>query len=161
MTEKIFITDDNTVTLVCPECGRSKAADVSEYRQLDKAVRLKIKCSCGNSYSAILERREQYRKETNLPGKYIRSLSSGEQEEGTLTITNVSRIGLRLKVNVKPNFKVGAKFVVEFLLGDKQGTLIRKEVIVKMISGVIIGTEFCSVSLSDPSDKAIGFYLLQ
>ncbi len=164
MTEKVFLADNNTATLVCPECGTSKTVDVSKYKPLDKAVRLKIKCSCGNTYSPTLERREHYRKETNFPGQYINTLPGGEQEKGTVTVTDISRTGLRIKFKVEPNFRVGTRFVVEFRLDDKERTLVRKEVIIRRISGLVISAEFCSVSSissSDPNDRAIGFYLFQ
>ena len=77
-----------------------------------------------------MERREHYRKETNLSGQYINTLSGGEQEKGTMTVTDISRTGLRIKFKVEPNFRVGTRFVVEFRLDDKERTLVRKEVII-------------------------------
>lgn len=160
MTSKIFLTADKMATFVCPECGRAKTADVSDYKHLDKAIRLRIQCACGKFYSAILERREQFRKETNLPGKYTLKLSGGKLEEGALTVADISRTGVRIEFKEVPNLEVGTKFEVEFRLDDKQKILITKDVIVKNISGPFIGVEFCSVNPSDPKDKAIGFYLL-
>ena len=160
MTNKVFVTDDKIATFVCPECGNTRTADVSEYKQLDKAVRLRIQCSCGNSYSAVLERRDKYRKEAKFPGKYTLNLSGKEVDEGAMTVVNISRAGLRIEFKEMPNFEVGTKLLVEFRLDDKQDTLIKKDVIVKNISGHSVGTEFCSISSSDPKDKALGFYLL-
>ncbi len=160
MIDRVFVTDDKMATFVCPECGNTRTADVSDYKQLDKAIRLRIQCSCGNSYSAILERRDKYRKEAKLPGKYTLNLSAKEVDEGTMTVVNISRAGLRIKFKEMPNLEVGTKFLVEFRLDDKQETLIKKDVVVKYISAHSVGTEFCSISSSDPKDKAIGFYLL-
>jgi hypothetical protein len=160
MSEKVFITNDNMATFICPKCKASKAVNVAKYKQLDKEVRLKIKCPCGNSYPATLERRKQYRKKTDLLGEYIYSFSGGKVKKGNLIIKDISRAGLRIKVNVMPKFKVGTKFVVEFRLDDKNRTLIKKEVIARSISGHFIGAEFCSIDPSDPNDKALGFYFL-
>lgn len=76
-----------------------------------------------------------------------------------MTVMDVSRAGLRIKVDVMPNFKIGTTFTVEFRLDDKSKTLIRKDVIVRNMSDYSICAEFCSIGLSDPYDKALGFYL--
>jgi c-di-GMP-binding flagellar brake protein YcgR len=145
--------------LVCPECNASKNTDVTEYKKLEKSVRLKVKCTCGNSYSVMLERRRSYRKETNLPGNYACRDSSGELEKGAMTVINISRGGVKFKTKVPPKFKVGATFDVTFQLDDKQKSIIRKEVVAANINDRFVGVEFCSVDPSDPSDKALGFYL--
>jgi hypothetical protein len=159
MTKKVFINEGNMATFVCPKCKALKSANVAKYKQLNSEVKLKIKCLCGNSYSATLERRIQYRKQTELPGEFIYSLG-GKVRKGTLTVKDISRDGLRVKVNIMPKFEVGTRFTVEFRLDDKRDTVISKDVVVKSISGHFIGAEFCSVDPCDPVDKAIGFYLL-
>ncbi len=159
LTQKIFISDNNTATLVCPECNASKDTDVTKYKKLERAVRLKIKCTCGNSYSVMLERRRYYRKATQLQGNYVYSLSSGQQQKGSMTVMDISRGGVKLKFAVLPKIKVGDTFNVEFRLDDKQQSLIRKQVIARNIIDPFIGVEFSSADSSDPSDKALGFYL--
>ena len=158
MTIKVFINEDNMATFVCPKCKALKTANVAKYKELKSEVKLKIKCLCGNTYSATLERRIQYRKQTELPGEFIYNLG-GKAKKGTLVVKDISRDGLRVKVNVMPKFEVGTQFAVEFQLDDKGKTLVSKDVIAKWISGHFIGAEFCSVDPSDPVDKAIGFYL--
>lgn len=159
MTQTVFVADNNIATLVCPECNTSKNADVTKYKNLEKLVRLKIKCTCGSSYSVMLERRRHYRKKTDLPGTYVYTTAVGQQQKGPMTVTEISRGGLRLKVMVLPKFKVGATFHVEFHLDDKHQTLIKKKVTAKMLTDHFIGAEFCSIDSSDSSDKALGFYL--
>jgi len=159
MTQTVFVADNNIATLVCPECNASKNTDVTKYKDLEKLVRLKIKCTCGSSYSVMLERRRYYRKETNLPGTYVYSSAGGQQQKGPMTVTEISRGGVRLKVMVLPKFEVGATFYVEFHLDDKQQSLIKKEVTARMLADRFVGAEFCSIDPSDPSDKALGFYL--
>ena len=159
MTQTVFVADNNIATLVCPECNASKNTDVTKYKDLEKLVRLKIKCTCGSSYSVMLERRRHYRKKTNLPGTYVYSSAGGQQQKGPMTVTEISRGGVRLKVMVLPKFEIGATFYVEFHLDDKQQTLIKKKVTARMLAERFIGAEFCSIDSSDPSDKALGFYL--
>jgi c-di-GMP-binding flagellar brake protein YcgR len=107
----------------------------------------------------MLERRRYYRKKTNLPGAYVYSPAGGQQQKGSMTVTDISRAGVKFKVMVLPKFEIGATFYVEFHLDDKQQTLIKKEATAKMIADRLIGAEFCSIDPSDPSDKALGFYL--
>jgi hypothetical protein len=159
MTQKIYVTDNNTAIFVCPECNMSKAADVSRYKYINKSVRLKIKCRCGNSYSVVLERRRQYRKQVSIPGKYAFYPPHGKFQNGAVTVVDISRGGLGLKFRTMPAFEVGSTFVVEFYLDDRRKTFIKKEVVIRRMTEQFVGTEFCSVDPSDPSDKALGFYL--
>lgn len=159
MTEKVFITEQDKATIICPECKLSTTTDASKYKKINKEVRLKINCTCGHSYSILLERRNQFRRETNLPGKYILRSSSGTEKKGSLTVRNISRGGLKLELKLMPPIKPGSRLSVEFNLDDRHETLIRKDVIVKVIIDPVVGAEFSSFDSSDPGDKALGFYL--
>jgi hypothetical protein len=159
MTEKVFITEQDKATIICPECKLSTTTDASQYKKINKEVRLKINCTCGHSYSILLERRNQFRRETNLPGKYILRSSSGTEKMGSLTVKNISRGGLKLELKLMPNLKLGSRLSVEFNLDDNHKTLIKKDVIVKGIIDPVVGAEFSSFDTSDPGDKALGFYL--
>ncbi len=167
MLEKVFVNDDNIAVFICPECKKTKNVDIARHKNLDKSCKIKCTCPCGHVYNAILEKRKHYRKKTDLPGIYITIMSSlgtdfvEEVGRGTLRVTDISRYGLQLTLKVKRSFNIGDKIAVEFKLDDKQNTPIKKEVIIRSIEGLVIGVEFCSVDPSDPSDKAIGFYLLQ
>ena len=167
MLEKVFISDDNIAIFICPECKKTKNVDISRHKNLDKAYKIKCTCPCGHVYNAILEKRKHYRKETDLPGIYITIISSlgadfvEEVGRGTLRVTDISRSGLQLTLKMKRSFSIGDKIAVEFKLDDKQNTPIKKEVIIRSMERLVIGVEFCSVDPSDPSDKALGFYLLQ
>jgi len=167
MLEKVFISDDNIAIFICPECKKTKNVDISRHKNLDKAYKIKCTCPCGHVYNAILEKRKHYRKETDLPGIYITIISSlgadfvEEVGRGTLRVTDISRSGLQLTLKMKRSFSIGDKIAVEFKLDDRRNTPIKKEVIIKSIKRLIIGVEFCNIDPSDPSDKALGFYLLQ
>ena len=159
MTEKVFITEQDKATIICPECKLSTTTDASQYKKINKEVRLKINCTCGHSYSILLERRNQFRRETNLPGRYTLRSSSGIEKKGSLSVRNISRGGLKLELKLMPDLKLGSRLSVEFNLDDNQKTLIKKDVIVKVIIDPVVGTEFSSFNTSDPGDKALGFYL--
>ena len=159
MTQKIFLADNSTATLLCPECNQSKTADLSKYKDLNKSVRLNIKCPCGNSYSVVLERRRHYRKEVGLPGTYTFSPPERARQKGAVTVKDLSRSGLKLVFKTMPELELGSILDVEFRLDDKRKSLIRKKVVVRRLGGPSVGVEFESFDQSDPSDNALGFYL--
>ncbi len=159
MTQKVYLNDKNKATFVCPECNLSTTKDASPYNKIDKEVRLKIKCTCGYAYSVLLERRKQFRKETNLLGNFTHYPSSGPPRKGSLRIKDISRSGLKLEIYAMQGITIGSKLSVEFNLDDKQKSLITKDIIIKMISDSIVGGEFRSFDASDSKDKALGFYL--
>ena len=143
-------------TFSCPQCTRTRTVDVSKYATLDKMVKVNVKCPCGNAYKAILEKRKQYRKETNLPGTYIHFIDGQPQNRGLLTIEDISTTGVKLKLNVKQNFAIGDQMKIEFHLDDSQRTLIKKTVIIRNQRNQFIGAEFAPF---ETVDKALGFYL--
>ncbi len=158
MTEKVFVTGNNMAVFECPQCNKAKRVDVSRYKDIRQVVRIKVKCSCGHSYRVVLERRKHFRKGVNFSGTYTKVLPDYREDKGGMTVKDLSRAGVKIKLNVKKDFKIGDILSVEFSLDDKQRSLIKKEAVVKIISNSYLGLEFNSIDSSDPSDKAIGFY---
>ena len=76
-----------------------------------------------------------------------------------MIVTDVSRTGLKIKINTKRDFFIGDKLIVEFHLDDKNRSLIKKECIIKKAFGREFGIEFIYVHPSDPNERAIGFYM--
>lgn len=167
MAQKVFIGSNNMATFVCPQCEKSRTVDVSRYQNLERASKVKIRCSCGHTYSVELDKRKHYRKETQLTGMYIHIVSSlgdnfsEEVGKGIITVLDLSRTGLRFKLNVPPSFGPGDKLMLEFRLDDAKRTLVRKEVVIRNIRELVAGAEFTHHDPSDPSEKAIGFYLMR
>lgn len=67
MTEKVkkvFINNDNMATFVCPTCKRQTTADVAEYKDIDKAVRIQHTCSCGHSQTVLFGKKEIFTERT-------------------------------------------------------------------------------------------------
>ncbi len=154
MTERIFVNQDGSATIVCPECGKLKIADVSKYIELKSSVRIKCKCSCGHSYKADLERRKFVRKKTNLKGNFIRT---EDGTKGSMTICDISRSGLKILHNgADRNFNIGEHLKIEFHLDDNLKSFIVKEVVIRKIEKSIIGVEFISMDHYDQ----LGAYLM-
>ena len=157
MVQKVFISNNNTATFVCPQCGNVSTVNVAKYAALDKRVTVKGKCICGHHFSVSLEKRRQYRKETDLPGNYYCRLSNGDMDKGIMRVVDISYKGLKLKLNVARQFKVGELLRVEFNLNDNRRTLIQKQVIVRNVKKNLVGTSFAPSEGNDPN---LGFYLM-
>lgn len=156
MTEKVYVTSNQMATFVCPKCQKSKTVNVSKYATLDKLIRVKVTCPCGNAYTSLLEKRKKYRKETNLPGTFVRIVDGRKIGQGLMTVRDLSTIGMKLHTNGEHQCIVGDILQVEFHLDDTQRTLIKKKVIIRNIIGSNIGTELAP---TEAVDKALGFYL--
>ena len=156
MSEKVYVTSKQMATFSCPQCTRSKTVDVSKYATIDKMIKISVKCPCGHAYKAILEKRKQYRKQTNLPGTYVHFIDGQPQNRGLMTIKDLSTSGVKIQLNVKQNFAIGDQMQIEFHLDDAQRTLIKKTVIIKNQRDQFIGAEFAPF---ETVDKALGFYL--
>ena len=158
--QKAFITRDNKVTFSCPQCKGMRTVDVTKYKALEKAVKIKVRCPCGHDYPVMIERRKQFRKAVSLPGTFSRIFNDRRAGKGTMVVKDVSRNGLQIRVNDSSYMKAGDILEVEFKLDDNKRSPIRKEVVIRKIVGYDLGTEFTSVDAGNASDKAIGFYLM-
>jgi len=156
MLEKVYITSDQMATFVCPKCGKIKRADVSQYANLDRVVKVNVKCPCGHAYTSLLEKRKKYRRETNLQGAYIRIVEGKEMSRGLMTVKDLSTTGMKLQIDGYHGFEVGDPLKVAFRLDDTKRSLIRKLVIIRNINRSEIGTELAP---TETIDKALGFYL--
>lgn len=158
--QKAFISSTNQITFSCPQCKNTRTVDVTKYRALDKAVKIKVHCPCGHDYPVLLERRKQFRKAVSLPGTFTRIYNQRRAGKGTMVVKDVSRTGLSIQVNDTTHMKNGDILEVVFKLDDPKRSAIQKEVVIRKIVGYDIGTEFVSIDAGNASDKAIGFYLM-
>ena len=156
MNEKVYITSKQMATFICPKCQKSKTVNVSKYANLDKIVRVTVTCPCGHAYTSILEKRKKYRKETNLPGAYLRVVEGKKIGNGLMRVRDLSNTGMKLQINGEHDCTIGDVLEVEFRLDDTHRTLITKRVIIRNIMGSYIGTELAP---TEAVDKALGFYL--
>lgn len=162
MIVKAFITSENTATITCPACQKTVTKDVSRFKGTDTHIKLKARCQCGHSYTVFLERRKQYRKSVELRGTYKRqdpqARSANSEQSGSMTVLDISRTGIRMKLNVPPRFRVGDQIALEFRLDDANKSLVRRDVIVRNIKGLYVGATY---AMAQSYDNIIGFYLLK
>lgn len=141
MIQRVYVSQDRKATFSCPQCGLVKEKDVSKYIGLKQQVRLKCKCVCSYTYPVIFERRQHIRKSVQLPGSY----SSGK-EQGTLVVENISRTGLKLKLNCETSLQVESRMRIKFTLDDVAGSEVQSEVVVRNVRPPVLGVEFTSMN---------------
>ena len=165
MNQKVYMTGDGTVTVICPQCHKSKIINPSENKKTDNIAMLECECECGHSYAVMLEQRKFYRKGTNLPGVYIYKKTNlpgtytreDRDGRGLITVINISRSGLKICLNMEPDFNLGDCLLVEFNLDDRDRSPIKKSVIVRNVQKKFIGVEFATIEHFDK----LGAYLLK
>jgi hypothetical protein len=157
MDQTVFITSNNTATFRCPQCGLAKTEDVSQYAAMDKKISVNCTCSCGHRFRCRLEKRKQYRKGSDFPGRFTLIGEAGPEDTGLVKVVDLSTTGLKLKMSVPREFPIGATLLVEFNLDDRKRTPMKKRVIVRNVSGLHVGASFPPNELDDP---ALGFYLM-
>ena len=157
MVERVYPTESNKTTIICPQCKKSKTADVSKFANTSRTVTIKSKCSCGHEWTSVLEKRKKYRKSVNFTGTYDHIKDGKVVTRGGIKVVDLSFDGVKMKLNVEPNLQVGDHLNIEFHLDDNSQTQINKSVTIRNISGIYIGATFRSDGAYDP---VLGFYLM-
>lgn len=150
---KAYVDDSYMALLVCPHCGMSRNADVSKYK--DKKGPLKIKCRCTTVYGVNLEFRRQYRKPTELPGRYVLLGSGGRS--GRMVVKNVSMGGIGFMTRTTNPMQIGDQITIEFTLDDGKDSKIKRRAIVRVVEDQYVGVQF--QTQAGVYDAALGFYL--
>lgn len=154
---KAFIDSEGKASIKCPECHEVRLVDVKNYTKLDRHVRFNVKCPCRHSFKVILERREYFRRPVTFEGTCL-------LKEGALMaevkICDLSRKGMKVQLLKETPVALGDRALVEFRLDDEKKTLIRKDAVVRSITGLFLGMEFFSIDPHNVYDKALGFYLM-
>lgn len=153
MPEIAYINERDTASFVCPDCGTTGNASVTKFKLLDQLIRLRCKCPCGTIYATTLDRRKNFRKEVDFRGRYE---YSEQEEQGTITVENISVGGLKFRLGIKGNFSAGHRLWVEFRLDDGQQSLIRREVEVRWMKDLTVGAQFVNMDQYDD----LGYYVL-
>lgn len=153
MPEIALINETEPTAFICPECGVVRNAGLTQFKLLDQIIKLKCKCPCGNTYATTLERRKSFRKEVSFKGCYE---YPPQEEQGTITVENVSMGGIKFKMGVKGSFCAGHRLWVEFCLDDGRQTLIRRQVDVRWMKEFTVGARFINTDRYD----GLGLYVL-
>lgn len=182
--KEISANRENMAVINCPKCDTSQTVDMSKYIAIDDVIRFTARCKCGYSYKAVLNKREKLRKKTNLYGFYTNLSSGKEGQQGQMIVVDVSRSGIKTKVNQmrliikdhdfysrtagkntpapkkltsSDDLNVGDKILVEFQLDNAKRSMVSKEVVIRWIDMPYIGVEFTSIP---EFDADLGFYMM-
>lgn len=153
MSEKIFLGNSTTATFVCPECDRSRTADISKLLTAKAQLKIKCTCKCGHLFTVVIERRKYYRKTLDLSGV---AFGSDNDRKFVMTVKDLSRSGSRIQINSAFPFTVDDIIQVEFNLDDKDRSFISKKAVIRSINGPFLGLEFTEIEKYD----RIGQYLM-
>jgi hypothetical protein len=180
---EVSVNIENVAVITCPKCNTSKSVDMSKYIAIDGLIRFTTRCKCRHSWNAILDKRDKLRKKTNLSGFYTNLTPGKEGHKGVMTILDVSRSGLKTKINrmrlkVKDHdFSVGAGkstfdskiqassddldvddiILVEFQLDNVKSSRISRKAVLRWVDLPYFGVEFTSTPIFDTD---LGYYIM-
>ncbi|MBW2490091.1 MAG: PilZ domain-containing protein [Deltaproteobacteria bacterium] len=138
----IYPDDTNQVLIICSKCGSEQNINVTKFKDTQK--KLKDRCRCGEPYEFTIEFRKKYRKDVELPGKYIHP---GTGEKGDIMIRDLSMIGIRFEC-LNPHHILKDDIVkVKFKLDDSKKSELQKQVKVVWVKDRIIGSYYIETKL--------------
>lgn len=141
--ERVFINESGDGTFICPYCSKGVIKDLSEFAQTRSAVRIRCKCSCGNVYRALLERRRHFRRIANLLGTYVfNGGADGRPAKGLIRVRDISQSGIQFTLNSVPVFDIGDQLTIEFTLDDEESSQICEVGVVRRVQSNVVGLEF-------------------
>jgi hypothetical protein len=149
---KAYVNEKNEATIRCGACGRKKTADVGQYK--DAGKKMKVTCPCGAAFLVAFELRRHYRKLVNLMGHFSRD--GADANVAAMSIVNVSLAGIGIRTVYDHALQLNDVIRVTFELDDGRKSKISRNAIVRKIDGRTIGAEFCD----NKNDSALAFYLL-
>ena len=158
MAVTVMVDCLDTAEIVCPECGRKKIFQLSEYPIREGKVKVRCRCKCGHADSVFLQKRSDAKHKTNLAGTYI---TRGEKRSiGKMIVKKISTKGLMLKTNISEHVVPGLKMMLEFVLDDAKQSIVRKEVVVRACHGRYLSADFMSDEHYDNLGPYIFFHRL-
>jgi hypothetical protein len=139
---RVFLNAKGQGTFICPACEKGVIRDLMQFADIESAVRLKCKCSCGNVYRVLVERRRHFRKPVSLVGTFFYRGAKKAPPKGLIKILDISQSGLRFSVNAIPEFQEGSKLILEFTLDDQDRSQVQEDCTVRRIRSNVVGVEF-------------------
>lgn len=151
--QKVFVREDGTTVIKCPYCAHARTVSVEKFKEKKKTI--KIKCCCKKSYEVSLELRKMYRKSTSLKGSFLNH--SLDNDTGIMIVKDLSMGGIGFEVVGANRIEKDHELTVTFTLDDTHSSVIKKQVIAKIVVENFVGCEFIH---AHEYDKALGFYML-
>jgi hypothetical protein len=137
-----YVQRDGTVPAVCPHCGKTNPISANNIHSGKGAI--DAQCPCGNRYSVFAEFRKAYRRETNLPGFYVKPLP--KKDRGDILIKNMSMTGVGFLSMGEMSISEGDEVILNFVLVDKDQTVMETKAIVVYVKDSFAGCTFTELS---------------
>lgn len=160
---EVFVNQEGMALFNCPHCGAMKHVSVAKFK--DKKHSLQVKCVCGQTFTADLNFRKRYRKQTDLEGFFCKVANLGKNADTAkmprnCRIVNLSLGGIGLRQASGQKIAAGDELIVDFILDDrKQSYMVRRVIVRHVGEDGYIGGEFCDGN-QHVYEKALGFYLM-
>jgi hypothetical protein len=144
LSHKIYECRHQQFKFVCTKCGFTKTINTEKYIRIRNAPKIRIKCKCGETQTAYLERRNTTRKASEFEGKFFHSDRNGNLNSGDITIQNISAdgMGFTLLENLKHSIKPGDDIIIKFKANHMPRSLITKKASVRNIQGNFLNVKF-------------------
>lgn len=159
MKNTLHLVGQNTTVFTCPECRQSKILNVTHQIQQKGPVCIRIRCSCGMEKEYMLERRKSIRKKVCLKARCV---SQAHGFDLPVQIVEMSRTGMRLKLETPVILKKGDLLNICFTLPGKKEIVVKKSLLVRHIENDRIGAAFVrgkNQFRENIYDVAIGYFL--
>lgn len=149
---RVYVIENSDVFIVCPNCSADNSITLSRIEFKNTIV---LDCTCGNTFSVFLDRRNFYRKLVNLTGLCF---SSDDHIEGVIVrILDISMSGICFVKDSGKELVKGEMVRLQFRLRDHDNLIISLAATIN-IRRDHIGSQF--VRLDDHTRKLLGFFLL-
>lgn len=151
--KKVYVSEKNRVTIICPECGNVKVEDAEQFKGAEGDRNIDITCEkCNAQIAVFIDFRRYYRKSVSLQG----IIHKPDGKFCKITIENLSRSGVGFTLEDTFSVEMDEELDVQFTLDDEDKTFIRKKAVVRYIRDNVIGAEFTEFQ---KFSKELGFYL--
>jgi hypothetical protein len=151
-TLTLYTDPEGIVTISCPKCSFTRRVEGKSIKKASEGFR--IRCRCGEVFSARVEFRTHYRKAVNLSGIY-RNLRTGRL--GQMTVENLSLGGVGFRAQGRNDLLAGDSLEVTFNLDDGKRSKISLQAEVKRVQDRFVGAE---IKRESRGNKDLGFYLM-
>lgn len=153
----VYAQENGKVTVVCEQCGYTRVFTVSDVVQVAGQPR-RVRCRCKHEFFISIEVRKFYRKHTQLPGEYcLRSAQTSiEQEQGAMTVEDVSMSGLKFRTEGQHSLQVDDTIDVKFTLDNTQRSEVSQRAVVKRVDDQCVSAAFIDLAAYR---RLLGYYL--
>ncbi|MEE8302195.1 MAG: hypothetical protein V3S24_07150 [Candidatus Tectomicrobia bacterium] len=149
---KILVNHNKEGEITCPKCSKMKTITATPQLLTKRAI--KVKCSCGHSFSVSLDYRRFFRRNVEIPGVLYQVGSTEILCNVTITSLSISGVGFTTKS--LHNIYINSAFEIEFKLDDDSDATIREAIAIRRINGLHVGAEF---SEQEKYNYELDFYM--